>query len=166
MRGLCIMKFIIKKGVLTGFSGEPEDGSITIPSRVRKIDISVFEQYPLLERVVIPSGLLEIRDYAFAGCQQLQEIIFDGHRHKPLYLGKCVFAGCSRLSSLHLPVLTETYGEGILGKCTALRSLTIHKGGNEFCFSLNGSDNPELLDVIFKQDYSADRQSTVGRTGL
>lgn len=77
---------------------------------------SAFCGCPLKGTVVVPEGVTHIRDYAFQGCAQLEEVVLPStlcdvgtaDPYYPLALGAHVFEGCSSLKSVELPAGVST----------------------------------------------------------
>lgn len=77
---------------------------------------SAFCGCPLKGTVVVPEGVTHIRDYAFQGCAQLEEVVLPStlcdvgtaDPYYPLALGAHVFEGCSSLKSVELPAGVTT----------------------------------------------------------
>ena len=62
-----------------------------------------------LKRVVVPASVREIRDWAFAGCTALEEVIFTGDAVTSI--GKGAFAGCVSLAAFNLPDNVTSVGD-------------------------------------------------------
>lgn len=76
---------------------------IEIPNRIDNYPVTVIEKKVFLSRkklrrVVLPETLTEIGDWAFAYCDQLEEVTFPG---KAFNYGKGIFLNCSKLKKIH-----------------------------------------------------------------
>jgi hypothetical protein len=65
--------------------------SITIPSKVTRIESNTFEECSNLKSVVLPEGLVSIGDYAFYGCSNLNSINFPSSIQE---IGEDAFRSC------------------------------------------------------------------------
>ncbi len=52
---------------------------VEIPDRVTKLATETFMNCPWLETVVVGSGVTEVGDWVFDGCESLERVIFKGH---------------------------------------------------------------------------------------
>jgi hypothetical protein len=77
----------------------------------------------LLENLVIPNGVTEIRNYAFCVCTSLTSVtIPDGMT----IIGKAAFAGCRRLKRITIPDSVTSIGTGAFSSgCTNLKEVYI-----------------------------------------
>ena len=86
---------------------------------------------------VIPARITDI--YApgvFAGCKQLESIIFEAETLNAYAIGVRFFYGCSKLTRIEIPVGVKKLANGITGvaeetfaECTALEEIIIHMSG-------------------------------------
>lgn len=94
---------------------------------------SAFCGCPLKGTLVVPEGVTHIRDYAFQGCAELEEIVLpstlcDVGSTDPYYpnaLGTHVFEGCASLKTVKLPAGVTTIPASAFEGAAALQELTI-----------------------------------------
>ena len=78
-----------------------------------------------LKNLVVPDGVEEIGQYAFAGCIGLKSVtIADGVG----VIGKSAFKDCAGLSSLTLPSAMSSLGTQAFAGCTALTTVSVPAG--------------------------------------
>lgn len=71
---------------------------------------------------VIPANVIQIKDKAFQGCSDLQEVIFhDGVQ----LIGNNAFESCSSLTSIIIPEGVKQIGHSAFYNCTNIRSIVI-----------------------------------------
>ncbi len=153
-----------------------------IPSGVTLIGKDCFNGCPLTE-IALPSGLLEIKDYAFTNCASLTEISIPD---TVTYLGYFAFNGCSSLTtasisensqianpwrgtfnnckvltSIHVPSGVTKFEYDVFSYCNAISSITFGEGlieitaGNNFrnCSSLKSIKLPNTLTTIADNNF-------------
>lgn len=81
-----------------------------------------FENSTALTQVVIPEGVTEIADSAFASCTNLTYIKIPD---TVTQVGNSAFSQCSSLSSITLPDSLERMESAVFSGCTSLSSITI-----------------------------------------
>ena len=92
------------------------------------VSVGGFGSHPELERLVLPSSLLEIEDYAFSGCSGLEAaVIPDGVRS----LGEHCFSFCSGLETVSVPGSVERIGREAFWGCKALEEVVLEEGIRE-----------------------------------
>ena len=95
----------------TTWSSRPKNHiteEIVIPGTVRKIRHGAFHGFPKLKKITFSEGLVEIEDYAFASCRQLEAVEFPRSLRK---IGKSAFNGCEKLHSIVFKEGVETIGD-------------------------------------------------------
>lgn len=76
--------------------------------------------------VTIPAYVTAIPDYAFADIRELKSVFFaEGTKLKSI--GKYAFAGCENLENIILPLSLTTLGDGCFRDCRSLSSINIPK---------------------------------------
>lgn len=75
--------------------------------------------------LVVPDGVVAIRDRAFSGCQSLSSITLPTSLEA---LGRHAFEGCTALGSIALPPTLRKLGYGAFTGCHALRALVLPDG--------------------------------------
>ena len=72
-------KLILPEGLLElggdAFGGTGFDGDIEVPSEIMVIKNGLFRGCKNITSVILHSGIIEVEDYAFEGCTQLQKVI-------------------------------------------------------------------------------------------
>ena len=72
--------------------------------------------------VVIPDGVISIRQYAFAYCKSLESITIPNSVE---FIADSAFSGCSSLKSITIPNSVTTIGRYTFRDCESLKSITI-----------------------------------------
>ena len=95
---------------------------IRIADGVEKIPESAFAGWNQMQEIILPATLKEIGDHAFAGCTALREIHLPSAVRK---IGCGVFEGCSALKKIDLlwPPAVSEIGSGAFKDCTALSEI-------------------------------------------
>ena len=114
-----------------------------------------------ISKVRIMDGITAIPDYAFAGCENLVDVVIPQTART---IGKCAFAQCVNLTELYLPEGVISIGDCAFLMCSSLTQLTIPDSvtsieGNPFRYLaaeiLVSSENPviSVVDgVVFNKD--------------
>ena len=122
--------------------------SITYPKTVKVIEAvagDILNENTVLENVILPEGVEEIRYGAFANCKNLKSIIIPSTVKK---IDSCAFEDCTSLASVNFPdglesigdlafsgtALTELdlsqinpeYGREVFSDCTSLKSVKLN----------------------------------------
>ncbi|MBP5787169.1 MAG: leucine-rich repeat protein, partial [Kiritimatiellae bacterium] len=99
--------------------------SVTIPDSVRVITTNAFRDCTNLTTIVWGTGVEEIRQYAFAGCTALTELVLpDSVR----IVAENAFDGCTGLTNIVWGAGIEEIKSSAFGNCTALGSVEIPDG--------------------------------------
>ena len=106
--------FEISDGVLKKYNGESED--IVIPGGVKKIGKGAFFKNLTLKSVVIPEGVTDIEDYAFAYCDLLSKVTCPGCEED----GDCVV----------FPESLQYLGDHCFRECFSLPANIVFKNRN------------------------------------
>ena len=102
-------------------------GNLEIPSAITSLKPYALVNLDKLESITFSntSGLKEIGDYAFEGCDGLISIdIPEGVAE----IGSCAFSDCSSLTSIDIPEGVVDIGTGAFSYCRSLTSVIIPKG--------------------------------------
>ena len=75
-----------------------------------------------ISKVRIGDGITAIPDYAFAGCENLVDVVIPKTART---IGKCAFAQCMNLTELYLPEGVISIGDCAFLMCSSLNRLTI-----------------------------------------
>lgn len=148
---------------LSGVNWLLDESKFEIPSQVEGLTItqigissgskSVLGNYKnKIKKVVIPSTVQVINDYAFAECSSLEEVTIPSSVNT---LGLCAFYKCTSLDNLYLPGSLQWIGNESFMRCSSLKNVYINDGikelGNgmfEYCPSIEVIRLPESLETI------------------
>ena len=97
---------------------EFEEGTETIITRICQVDF--FENK--LEEIIIPDGVTEIGDSAFAGCKNVKEIKLPETLET---IGYCAFESCTGLESIKIPSKVKTIEQEAFGYCVSLKMIIL-----------------------------------------
>lgn len=95
--------------------------SVQLPSTLKRIGESAFENCMELTEISLPEGLESLGDGAFYYCEKLSEVLLPDNLES---IGDSVFAGCKALESLTLPTRLKTIGYSAFKGC-GLKEITI-----------------------------------------
>lgn len=95
------------------------DGVTVIPER------SIFYHNPLIETVVLPSSVTIIGEYAFAGCESLDNFTFPPNL---VTIDTAAFYGCLSLTEIILPNSCSTIGSNAFYQCTSATVIRVSSG--------------------------------------
>lgn len=117
--------FVIKNGVLTGYTGP--GGDVVVPAGVTKIVperswLGIFKGDSGITSVTLPEGLEEIGTGAFFGCKELEQIHFP---ESLKIIGANAFFRCTKLSNVLLPPNLEKIGASAFGICEEFTEIVI-----------------------------------------
>ena len=145
--------FRIENGVLVGC--DINSGIVNIPDTVTKIGLRAFEDSEI-KKVIIPSSVAKIGDWAFAYCSSLESITIPSSVTR---IGSKAFSGCSSLKNIEIPNSVTEIGDGAFYACKSLESITIPNGITmideltlDYCYALR---NVVIPNSVTKIGYSA-----------
>ena len=98
--------------------------NIKLPWSLTSIGYKAFYECTL-KSIVLPSGLISIEDSAFENCKQLESVVWRSGSTTSKSIGKSVFARCSSLKSVILPLGLTSTGEETFRSCSSLESIVI-----------------------------------------
>lgn len=99
-----------------------------------------------IKKIVIGDGITQIGNFAFAGCTNLQEIVFPQKNLKKIK--ENVFYGCSSLKEFIVPEGIESLGKGFLYDCLSIEKISFPSTLKEIpCFANDGEGLPKLRSV-------------------
>ena len=84
----------------------------------------VAENCTSLQSVTINNAIYSIGSEAFAGCTNLETVIFEAGSDVH-YINNEAFLGCTKLATIELPSCVTNIGNDVFKNCTALTSFTI-----------------------------------------
>ena len=144
--------FVYSLGICT-------DKDVVIPSTyddkiVTGINIDVFKGYTDLESVKIPSTVKTIGQYAFSGCTNLKEVIFDGESQLET-IGEGAFEYCYNLEEIAIPNGVTTINRLTFSNCLNLKEVTLPSSLKTInteafirCINLESLTLPNTLETI------------------
>ena len=125
--------------------------SIKLPSTLKKLG-SAFEGCDLLEEVIIPEGVAEIKDRTFSGCKSLTKVVLPSTLEK---IGSSAFSGCTNLEILDIPANVSSIGSSAFYDCEKIEKIVVPTNVKkldyetfEYCMSLCELELPEGLQEI------------------
>lgn len=104
--------------------------TLTLPSvdnegrPVTCVYTGAFQDYTSVETVIIPAGITNIKNQAFAGCTGLKTVIFEGDSMLATIEAEA-FWKCTSLENITLPSKLTTLGAGAFNACSALKSINL-----------------------------------------
>ncbi|MBQ9950568.1 MAG: leucine-rich repeat protein [Clostridia bacterium] len=98
---------------------------ITVPEGVTATPVGAFAGSAFIEKVNLPSTLLNLGDFAFHGCVALSEIELNEGLTR---LGQYAFNGCTVLPNLQMPTTLEFVGYVCFANCDSFTEITFHDG--------------------------------------
>ncbi len=116
---------------------------------------------PVIEEVIVPSGVEDIQKYAFYNCTNLKKVTLTG---EVKFVREYCFYGDEKLEEINLDTV-YTIGERAFYGCKALKSVSlkrayaIGKSAFENCSALKGSPDADDPAVIGALDITALRNS-------
>ncbi|MBR7161723.1 MAG: leucine-rich repeat domain-containing protein, partial [Clostridia bacterium] len=100
---------------------------------------SLYLNGELVEALVIPEGVTEIRQHTFAGCGSITSVTVPS---TVTAIGKDAFSNCPKLKTVDLQTGIKTLGENAFYQCYALEDITFPEGlesiGNTAFLGCNG----------------------------
>lgn len=82
------------------------EGTLTLPETVTKIGSGAFSTVEGLKKIIIPSSVKEIADYAFTNNKELEVVVMSEGIEK---IGINAFDGASNLREINLPDSIKLY---------------------------------------------------------
>ncbi|WP_455504610.1 leucine-rich repeat protein [Clostridium sp.] len=103
-----------------------------------------------IKKIVLGDGITQIGNFAFAGCTNLQEIIFPQKNLKKIK--ENVFYGCSSLKEFIVPEGVESLGDSSLYGCSSIEKISFPSTLKEIpCFSNGFEGLPKLKSVVLAE---------------
>ncbi len=96
--------------------------SITIPGKVKRISAYAFAECQDLEEVILPEKLLYIDAYAFYYCRNLKRIDFPSSL---IQIGESAFEACEDLKSIIIPNSVSKLGINIFNRCKKINQVSL-----------------------------------------
>ncbi|MGN0797327.1 MAG: leucine-rich repeat domain-containing protein [Christensenellales bacterium] len=138
-----------EESMLLGYTGQATN--LTLPNNITKINQFAFGNYwailgiycnfnyeyfnnPKIKNVILPDSIIDIDDFAFVGCVDLEKINMPNGVKS---IGEEVFSGCSSLQNISIPASVTSIGETVFRNCRSLKSIKVdvnntryHSSGN------------------------------------
>lgn len=152
-----LQDYVLEYGVLKSCS-YTEAKIITIPESIdgesiTSISEECFSNLPNLEKIIIPSTIHSIGDFAFLNDKSLKEVVIAPNNN--LSLGKNLFVGCTSLTSFNVPrgvgfdpevyvnsnITDFTFDES---KYKVKNNLIVDTEANWVCYAVPGFENYEV----------------------
>lgn len=103
-----------------------------------------------IKKIVLGDGITQIGNFAFAGCTNLQEIVFPQKNLKKIK--ENVFYGCSSLKEFIVPEGVESLGDSSLYGCSSIEKISFPSTLKEIpCFSNGFEGLPKLKSVVLAE---------------
>ena len=96
-----------ENGVLTAYHGFEQHSQIVIPDGVRVIDREVFKDDTVIQTVVLPDSVEEIREMAFYGCKALKTVAVTSESRLTRIESKA-FRNCGKIDREFAASVTDT----------------------------------------------------------
>ena len=133
-------------------------GSFAVPDGVKTIDENAFNSSGLLQTLSLPNSVIEIKDSAFYGCDQLQKITLSKNLKT---IEGYAFMNCKALTSITIPNTVTSIGDSAFCSCESLRKVTlssalqtIARDTFEYCIALKSITIPKAVTSIEKNAFS------------
>ena len=106
--------------------GIHEEGplGVIVPSHVMEIKNLAFADCQQVLRVTVPESVTSIGENAFAGCQSLARITLP---ESLTVIEPCAFLQCTSLESVTIPESVTSIGDSAFAECTSLKHITLPK---------------------------------------
>ena len=103
-----------------------------------------------IKKIVLGDGITQIGNFAFAGCANLQEIVFPQKNLKKIK--ENVFYGCSSLKEFIVPEGVESLGDSSFYGCSSIEKISFPSTLKEIpCFSNGFEGLPKLKSVVLAE---------------
>ena len=173
--------FGTKVRTVTGFKGQMDLSSVTIPAEAETVGNAAFKDCTGLYKVTLPDGIKTVEDYAFAGCDRLIEVKFGSGITR---IGANAFEGCTGFTEFEVPDQVTSLGGYVFKDCNQdlklkvsydllMKSATNKKGhiilkGNAEAIANNAFQNcTELRSIVLPESVrSVGPYAFAGCTGL
>ena len=127
---------------------------IVVPSTVVSIDDYAFYLCSELTEVVLEDGIKEIGKYSFYQCKKLKKCDLPSSLVK---IGERAFYDCFSLESINIPASLEIVEDSAFSNCRGVRSFTIEEGSSlayvgNYAFSFNFENYKLGVEMIILPD--------------
>ena len=100
---------------------------LVVPEGVEEIADSAFAGLETLNKITLPSTLTKIGAHAFQNCTGLKEVVIPAKTMTEI--GEEAFSGCSELKSITLPTGITEIGRSVFEQCRKLETVKLPKNG-------------------------------------
>lgn len=111
--------------VLVKYTGT--DKEVSVPNGVEVVE--GFSYNKNIEKVILPSSVKEIGQYAFSGCTNLRKINFPENLER---IWDGAFMGCKSLEKITINKKLKQIDEFAFSSCTGIKSIKVAKGNKKF----------------------------------
>ena len=135
-------------GLLEGVEYGGKQDVLIVEDGYTEIGDRVFENQPF-KWAILPASLKRIGDFAFAGCNDLQGVMFLDFENSQLeYIGMNAFDGCSSLTEFKIPALVKVLNQYAFRGCSSLSNLELPNGFESIgYYALSGTTSLETLNI-------------------
>ena len=130
--------------------------ALKVGDDTKRIAKEVFKDCEKIETVELPGSLLEIQDYAFAGCTSIKSLKFANGIER---IARGAFRNCSKIESLEFPSSLTKIQDYAFQGCTAVKKVKfengikrIGMGAFQSCKKIESLEFPSSLTEI--QEYA------------
>ena len=127
------------------YKGNCDFNTVVIPSSVKTIGVSTFQNSSNLKKIVIPGNVKKIGDNAFAGCANLEEVVMEeGVETICLY----AFYNCPKLNSVTMPLsLQKIVPDGLYWENKSTRVFHCYAGSAAYNLAQKNNYQTDIIDV-------------------
>lgn len=155
--GLKAKEYIIPEYIedihVSAFAGNIYLEKVQLSSKITSVSQDAFSGCSALKTVILPENLKSIENGAFK-TSSITEITLPSCLET---IGNWAFEGCEKLQQITIPQSVLTIGEAAFRMCFALKNVTIKKASpisiNETCFDgnyFNAEEQTSIADYIYK----------------
>ena len=127
----------IQDGELLGYYGN--GGDIKIPDTVTVIGREAFLKNDNVTSVTIPGSVQVIGYHAFAGCTELERVIFENPTNgADMIIRLSAFANCPKLIECEIPAVATYVTANVFKGCTSMDRITVHPENPYYVTDENG----------------------------
>lgn len=112
--------FTIESGELVKYNGA--DKTVSVPKTVTSIGESAFENNIVVEKIILPNSVKQIKAYAFWGCENLKTVTLGKGLSE---IGDFAFTNCGGLQSMTIPNNVRSIGIQAFAECRRFENITI-----------------------------------------
>ena len=156
------------KTVVRYVFGALNDETVKLAANTDEISDNAYAGQTEITTVVIPKGISKIGVGAFRNCTKLTTVIFEDGCVKLTELPSKIFAGCSSLKNITLPVKATAIGKNAFAGCSSLEELTMPgvETIGESAFENSGLKKFEIPANIYEVGKNAFKNSALKEISL